>query len=79
MRQSRVHYLQLHPGLPIPELSITEPFRAVLVAEVEVDRDWQYAVSCWLLDFGCLYGVCWGIDCIGWEISQRRFAPRRVG
>lgn len=69
MRVSQVHYLQLNPGLQIPELSIVQPFRAVVVAEVEVDRDWQYEVSCWLVGNGCLYAICWGIDCIGWEDS----------
>lgn len=70
MRQSRVQYLQLHPGLPIPKLPFEEPFRCVVVAEIEVDPDWQYLVSCWLLDSGCLYGVCWGMDSAGWEESM---------
>lgn len=67
MRASRVHYLQVHPGLPEPELSIVEPFRVIVVAEIEVPNDWKYKISCWLLDTGCLYAVCWGIDCAGWE------------
>lgn len=67
MRQSRIHYLQLRPGTPLPQLNFQEPFRVVVVAEIEVHDDWQYEVSCWLLDNGCLYAICWGIDCNGWE------------
>lgn len=67
MRQSRFHYLQLRPGTPLPELKFPEPFRVVVVAEIEILDDWQYEVSCWLLDNGCRYAICWGIDCNGWE------------
>ena len=48
-------------------MSFVEPFRVVVVAEIEVPNDWQCKLSCWLLDTGCLYAVCWGIDCDGWE------------
>lgn len=71
MRESRVHYLQAHPGLPIPEIKIAEPFRIVVVAEIEVDNQWRDKTACALIDRGCQLALCWGLDCALWDRDIR--------
>ncbi|NBB53314.1 hypothetical protein GVN24_34075 [Rhizobium sp. CRIBSB] len=65
---SRIEYLYLPDAREPPTLP-AQPFRAVIVAEITVDAEWRSRVSDWLVASGCLYAVCWGIDCAAWEDS----------
>ena len=57
-----LQYLQLSPGHSPPLLKCP-PFRAVIVAEIEVTQEWRDRIAEWLLKSGCLYVIAWGIEC----------------
>ena len=64
-----VEYLQLVPGSELPFNIIEEPFRAIVLIESNVSREWQARVSVWLVDSGCLYMMAWGNGCSAWDDS----------
>lgn len=61
-------YIHLAPGQSPPEIA-RRPFRAVVVAEAMVGKDWRNRISDWLIERGCLYFVAWGDCCREWEDS----------
>lgn len=63
-----LRYLYLCSEQAFPEL-VTKPFRAVIVAEIEVDEVWRNQIAAKLVEVGCLYVVAWGIDCEEWHDS----------
>lgn len=62
----RLLYLHLHPGQAPPEPR-SDPFRAIVVSEVEVEQDWRERIAEWLEKSGCLYVVAWGVECEAWH------------
>ncbi len=62
-----VVYLHVHPGGALQAILPQTPFRAVVIAEAEVDPEWQSALSKWLVRSGCLYLVAWGKNCSSWD------------
>jgi len=60
-------YLHLRPDDPLPALPVQSPFKTVIVAELPCTSDWRSDVATWLVREGCLYCVCWGVDCSTWE------------
>jgi hypothetical protein len=64
-----LHYLHLPPGSPLPDIGHLSPFRAVVIIEAQVGADWQWKVSDWLVQSGCLYMMAWGHDCTTWDDS----------
>ncbi|MBX3308692.1 MAG: hypothetical protein KF751_21815 [Nitrospira sp.] len=62
-----VVYLHVHPGGAFPEVFPQAPFRAVVIAEAEVDPEWQSVLSKWLVRSGCLYMVAWGKSGSSWD------------
>ena len=62
-------YLQLKPGLQLPDISDQRPFRAVVVIDEDVNPEWQNLVSSWLVESGCLYMMAWGKNCSTWDDS----------
>lgn len=40
-----------------------------MVIEDVVDKEWQNAISDWLVQSGCLYMIAWGLDCSRWDDS----------
>ncbi len=64
-----VNYVLLVPEGILPDVSMYGPFRAVIVVEEEVSKDWRDQVSEWLVEAGCLYFMAWGIDCSYWHDS----------
>jgi hypothetical protein len=66
---ARLHYLHLHPGQALPAISAPQPSRIVVVIEASVSPDWQYAVSDWIVAYGCRYMMAWGPDCASWDDS----------
>jgi len=67
--QMNFEYLHVKPESNLPELSRTEPFKAVLISESEVSPEWQAKVSEWLVRSGCLYMMAWGVNCSSWDDS----------
>ena len=63
-----LHYLYLQPNVAL-QARFSGPFRAVVIAEQEVDEDWRKVVAEWLVGSGCLYAVAWGVDCEKWHNS----------
>ena len=59
-------YLHLAPGAEPPPLPF-KAFRAVIVADVAVSREWRDQIAAWLVHSGCLYAVAWGIECEEWH------------
>ena len=64
-------YLQLRPESPLPlqDVSGLSPFRAVVVIQDPVTEKWQFEVSAWLVQVGCLYMMAWGSECSSWDDS----------
>lgn len=62
-------YLHLPPGSQLPDIGHLSPFRAVVIIEAQVRADWQWKVSDWLVQSGCLYMMAWGHDCTTWDDS----------
>lgn len=60
-------YLHLKPGSAPPQLTGVAPFKAVVVIEADVSREWQNHVSDWLVRAGCRYMMAWGRDCSVWD------------
>lgn len=61
-------YLHLEPESSRPEIA-NEPTRVVVIVEAEVSPEWQSLVSDWIVRFGCLYMMGWGIECSSWDDS----------
>lgn len=53
----------------LPSLKEFSPFKAVVVIEAEVSKEWQANVSKWLVNSGCFYMMAWGKDCSSWDCS----------
>jgi len=64
-----LHYLQLLPGLDLPDISQFKPFRVVVLIEEDVSQEWQPLASTWLINSGCLYMMAWGKECSSWDDS----------
>jgi hypothetical protein len=64
-----VRYLRLEPNADIPPYDGPKPFAAIVAIEADVTREWQWQVSRWLVDTGCLYMLAWGRDCSSWDDS----------
>ena len=62
-------YIQLNKDAPLPDLSIKEPFKAILCIEDDVQSQWRSKVSRWLVRVGCLYAMSWGRSCSEWDNS----------
>lgn len=59
----------LAPETPPPQFAVRTPFRAVVIVEQTVTREWQASVCDWLVRSGCLYMMAWGLDCSSWDDS----------
>lgn len=59
-------YLHLRPGQTPPARPFG-PFRAVVIAELDVNNAWRNAIAKWLVKGGCLYMVAWGVACSQWD------------
>ncbi len=64
-----IEYILLNKNCDLPEISHFKPFRAIVVIESIVSSDWQYEVSKWLVNSGCLYMMVWGNECSSWDDS----------
>ena len=64
-----VKYLQINPNSQIPDISLSSPFRSIIVIEEETQENWQYQVSQWLVKSGCLYMMTWGVNAESWHDS----------
>jgi len=64
-----MRYLRLEPNGPLPLYDGPRPFAAIVAIEAEVTSEWQWKVSKWLVESGCLYMLAWGRDCSSWDDS----------
>lgn len=64
-----LEYVHLRPGDIPPSLDDAAPFRAIVVIDAYVTREWQHQVSDWLVRAGCRYMMAWGKDCSAWDDS----------
>lgn len=62
-------YIHLAPGSTPPSLGARSPFRAVVIIDQSVATEWQWLVSDWLVQSGCLCMMAWGQDCSSWDDS----------
>ena len=67
-----VEYVHIEPGATPPTIGSAQPFRAVVIIESDVSREWQSSISDWLVQSGCLYMMAWGENCNSWEDSVDR-------
>ena len=67
--QENVTYLHLTAGASLPQLKSERNYKAVVMIEDEVTKEWQWEVSQWLVKTGCLYMMAWGRDCSSWDDS----------
>lgn len=64
----KVDYVHLSPGAPLPRPH-ARPHKAAVVAEVPCAREWRNGAARWLVDSGCIYAMCVGIDGAAWETA----------
>jgi hypothetical protein len=64
-----VLYQRIAPNAPLLTYLGPRPFAAVVAIEENVDPEWQWQMSKWLVESGCLYMMAWGIDCSSWDDS----------
>jgi hypothetical protein len=62
-------YVHLPPEALLPVPPFSEPFRAVVAAEVTVSAKWMSAVSEWLMRSGCMYAMAWGPQGTNWDTA----------
>jgi hypothetical protein len=62
-------YLRISPNGELPTYDGKAPYRAVVIVEEPVLNEWQWRVSSWLVQSGCLYMMAWGINCSSWDDS----------
>jgi len=63
-----LRYLHLAPEAPLPEIGWFAT-HIVVIADVAVSPEWQWAVSKRMLQAGCLYMMAWGCNCSAWDDS----------
>jgi hypothetical protein len=66
---TQTRYLRLEPEAVLPALDPHRAFLALVIIRDEVTPDWQWAVSKWLVESGCLNMAAWGIECSSWDDS----------
>jgi hypothetical protein len=59
-----VHLIE---GAALPDLHALEPFKAVVIVEIETSGAWKSDVSAWLVASGCRYMMAWGTECSAWD------------
>ncbi|MEO9874019.1 MAG: hypothetical protein ABJM26_18970 [Anderseniella sp.] len=64
-----IQYIRLQSGEQLPSMEGFSPFKAIVVVDGPVERDWQRAASEWLAKSGCLYMLAHGRDCSSWDDS----------
>jgi len=64
-----MRYLRLEPNSVLSPYDGLRPFAAIIAIESEVAPEWQWQVSKWLVESGCLYMLAWGRDCSSWDDS----------
>ena len=64
-----MRYLRIEPNGQIPEYDGPSPYKAIVAVEAVVEHQWQWRLSRWLVDTGCLYMMAWGNDCSSWDDS----------
>ncbi len=62
-------YLRISPNGELPRYDGEAPYKAVVIVEEPVLNEWQWRVSDWLVESGCLYMMAWGINCSSWDDS----------
>ena len=64
---SKLIYQRLKLNQP-PKLKSTElKFRLILVSDTKSSYEWKKAVADVLVNSGCGFAVCWGVDCKEWH------------
>lgn len=63
-----LRYVHLSPEQSPPELTCG-PFRALVVSDVTVTKEWRHRIAKWLVASGCLYVIAWGLECEDWHDS----------
>ena len=53
----------------MPDITRLKPYKSIVVIESPVSQEWQWAVSQWLVETGCLYMMAWGEGCSTWDDS----------
>lgn len=62
-----VEYFQIPSGGEFPDVSAFKPYRAVIVVESLVTKEWRLEAADWLALSGCMYMLAWGPDCSLWD------------
>ena len=81
-RDENLVYLHLPAGSALPTLD-TQPRRIVVLVSQQVTCEWQYKVSDWIVQTGCLYMMAWGMNCSSWDDSvdhanRKAFEPKEI-
>jgi hypothetical protein len=64
-----MRYLRLQPNCSLAKYEGVQPFGAIVAIEAEVTKEWQWQVSKWLFESGCVYMLAWGLNCSSWDDS----------
>jgi hypothetical protein len=58
-----ITYLCAQSECELPDISELRPFRAVVVIDENISRDYMEKISRWLVKSACLYAMTWGKQC----------------
>jgi hypothetical protein len=64
-----MRYQRILPNTSLTPYMGPRPFAAIVAVEEDVEPQWQWEMSRWLVDSGCLYMMAWGVNCSSWDDS----------
>ena len=62
-------YIHLLPEQILPIVNLPKTYKCVVVIDKQVSSEWQYSVSKWLVETGCVYMMATGENCSSWDDS----------
>lgn len=62
-----VEYFQIPSGGKFPDVSTFKPYRAVVIIDEAVTKEWRLQAADWIALSGCMYMLAWGPDCSLWD------------
>lgn len=64
-----LRYICSKDGDAMVDVADMKPYRAIVIIDANVSESWQWEISKWLVESGCVYMLAWGLDCSSWDDS----------
>jgi hypothetical protein len=62
-----IRYVRVSAVETLPPIEKLRPFKAILVAEIDMSDSRRSEVCKWLVEAGCRYFMAWGRECERWH------------